>query len=448
MSNSIIPREKLDTSLRRWDPPGITDISWVPPTLPPKVTAPPLASEPHKGSSAAPKQPPIKPSSTHTKHSEELATSMSSGKILSQEDLGTTPRRWEPQRVDDIFWTPTPTAAFAPFVPTSLTFPSQESISPSPQTSPADEDNTETVKLPTVEEIEALSQDAYQEGFDRGHQDGLTQGFEQGQRDGLIEGQATGFQHGHEEGLQQGLSEGLQQGIEQGFDQGRHDGFEEGHQDGLAQGLEEGRRNGFAQGLDEGRKEGLVQGLEEGRREGLAQGLEEGRKEGLAQGIEEGRHEGLAKGDAELQDKLERLGQLLTQLEQPLANLDREVEEQLVALTVAMTRQIVRRELVHGSSAIIPVLREALTSLPSAHRNLRIFLHPDDIPLVRAALTTKTVEYEARLEEDTNITQGGCRVETDDSRIDITVENRINQVIAKLLGGDQVADSVPPSASG
>jgi len=176
----------------------------------------------------------------------------------------------------------------------------------------------------------------------------------------------------------------------------------------------------------------------------LAQGLEEGRRDGLTQGFEKGHHDGLEQSDAEVQAKLEQLGQIISLLDQPLADLDLEVEEQLVALVVAIARQVVRRELHLSPGEIIPVVRDALTSLPTAHRNLRISLHPEDIPLVRAALgvTLKTGEgeHEIRLVEDAAITRGGCRVETDASRIDTTVEQRINRVITRLLGGERESD--------
>ncbi|WP_298440428.1 FliH/SctL family protein [uncultured Ferrimonas sp.] len=57
---------------------------------------------------------------------------------------------------------------------------------------------------PTLEEIEAIQQQAWQEGFDQGKQ----QGFEQGIAEGRLKGA--------EQGLQQGLEQGRSQGIEAG----------------------------------------------------------------------------------------------------------------------------------------------------------------------------------------------------------------------------------------
>ncbi|CAK0744328.1 flagellar assembly protein FliH [Gammaproteobacteria bacterium] len=328
-------------------------------------------------------------------------------RVIAKEALVGTLRRWELPGIDDdnLFIPPTPKVSVFTPVATPLSLlssppppsPSPPPVAESSQAHVEELPTEETVPvLPTAEEIEAISRAAYEEGFERGQQEGALQGFEQGHRDGLA----------------QGLEEGLKQGIEQGIEQGKEQGV----------------------------KQGFEQGLEQGKNEGVAQGLEEGRQEGLTQGFEQGHRDGLAQGDTEVQAKLERLGQLITLLDQPLADLDTEVEEQLVALAVAVARQIVRRELHLSPGEIVPVVREALASLPVARRNLRIFLHPDDISLVRTALGTGEPEHGMRLVEDAAITCGGCRVETEASRIDATVEHRINRVIARLLGGERESD--------
>jgi flagellar assembly protein FliH len=42
--------------------------------------------------------------------------------------------------------------------------------------------------------------------------------------------------------------------------------------------------------------------------------------------------------------------------------------------------------------------------------------------------------------EDPTLTRGGCEVETDDSRVDATVERRLAQVISNLFGGERGGD--------
>ncbi len=210
----------------------------------------------------------------------------------------------------------------------------------------------------------------------------------------------------------------------------RDEGFAVGHKEGVEKGFLQGQRDGLAKGQEEGRKQGIA----EGKQEGLTRGLEEGRRDGQTKGQEQGLREGLAKGDAEVKAKLARLEQLLRLLDEPLADLDAVVEEQLVALAIVVARQVVRRELRTHPGEIVPVVHEALASLPMAHRHVRLFLNPEDMPLVRAALKPEESEQGVRLVEDTAVMVGGCRIETDASRIDATVESRLDQVVARLLG--------------
>lgn len=59
---------------------------------------------------------------------------------------------------------------------------------------------------PTAQEIEAIRQAAYDEGF----QEGKSTGFDEGKSEGLEKGHAEGVERGHAEGLAQGLEEGKQ----------------------------------------------------------------------------------------------------------------------------------------------------------------------------------------------------------------------------------------------
>lgn len=66
------------------------------------------------------------------------------------------------------------------------------------------EPEPEPPKPPTLEEIEAIRQAAYDEGF----AEGKNAGFEEGKAEGHEAGQAEGFEEGKNKGIEEGLSEG------------------------------------------------------------------------------------------------------------------------------------------------------------------------------------------------------------------------------------------------
>ena len=60
----------------------------------------------------------------------------------------------------------------------------------------------EEILPPTAEEIEAIRQAAYQEGFEQGKSEGFEKGLSEGREQGLDEGKTQGFEEGHAEGIE------------------------------------------------------------------------------------------------------------------------------------------------------------------------------------------------------------------------------------------------------
>jgi len=169
-----------------------------------------------------------------------------------------------------------------------------------------------------------------------------------------------------------------------------------------------------------------------GYKEGTEQGYRDGRQEGYRQGYEEGR--------VNAASLAQRLQALIDCLSEPLAQVDDQVEQELLALAIAVAKQLVRRELKTEPGEIIAVVREAMAILPSGARKIGLHLHPDDAELIRSTLALDELGPRWKIVEDPLLTRGGCRVTTDTSHIDATVEKRLASVIARLLGGERDED--------
>lgn len=176
--------------------------------------------------------------------------------------------------------------------------------------------------------------------------------------------------------------------------------------------------------------------LDELTEKAQAEGYEEGRK----QGFEYGHREGLEAGRAEMQQRTARLDELFNALETPFEQLDEQVEQEVVTLVIAMVRQLVRREVKADPAQIIGVVREALGVLPVSARRIRVLLHPDDAELVREAYTLGESDQKWQIIEDPVVARGGCRVYTENSQIDATLESRLNSLIAPLLANERGGD--------
>ncbi len=172
-----------------------------------------------------------------------------------------------------------------------------------------------------------------------------------------------------------------------------------------------------------------------------AEEIEAIQRQAWEEGYERGRREGLAAAERESAERIRALDNLLSQMARPLDELDDRVEEELVTLAMAVARQLIRREIKADPGQIVGVIREGVALLPVAEGDIQLELHPDDAALVRELLHLDEREAPAwRIVEDPTLTRGGCRILNATSRIDATLENRIQQVVAAVLGGERQED--------
>lgn len=165
------------------------------------------------------------------------------------------------------------------------------------------------------------------------------------------------------------------------------------------------------------------------------------RQQSYEKSYEKGYQEGLAHGQKELYEQIRNIKSVMATLAEPLSGLDNQVVDELVELCMLIVKQMVRRELKISPGEVVAVVREALSLLPVAATDVTLELHPDDAKLIRDALTQPENESGWSISEDPLLTRGGCRVLTSTSRIDATVEKRINSVIAEVMGGERKVDS-------
>jgi len=167
---------------------------------------------------------------------------------------------------------------------------------------------------------------------------------------------------------------------------------------------------------------------------------QEAYNEGFATGEREGFHSTQLKvrqeAEVALNARLESLEQLMGQLLEPIAEQDALIEKQLVHLVSHIAREVIGRELKTDSSQITHVLREALKLLPMGAENIRIHINPQDFALAKAL--RERHEENWKLLEDDSLQPGGCWIETAHSRIDATVETRIEKAMTQLF--DQLHD--------
>jgi flagellar assembly protein FliH len=160
-----------------------------------------------------------------------------------------------------------------------------------------------------------------------------------------------------------------------------------------------------------------------------------------AEASAEGYAAGHAEGLAAARHSAARMDALLTSLQQAVREADQFVADRLLATAVEIANQVLRQSLRLNPELLLPVVREAVSTLNAHLGHPALFVHPDDAALIRAELGDQLANNNWRLIEDATLTAGGCRVELGASEVDATLETRWRRVIEAMgISQDWLAD--------
>jgi len=121
----------------------------------------------------------------------------------------------------------------------------------------------------------------------------------------------------------------------------------------------------------------------------------------------------------ELDRRVQNLASILDFMAKPIAALDAEVQR----------------------DEIVAVIRETVALLPMTARDIRVHLNPEDAKLVRSRMVEAGSDRSWNIAEDPLVSRGGCRVSSENSTIDATLEQRLGAAIAGALGDTRVSDA-------
>jgi flagellar assembly protein FliH len=180
--------------------------------------------------------------------------------------------------------------------------------------------------------------------------------------------------------------------------------------------------------------EGFSQGQQEGHAQGAEVGLLMGHEEGFAKGVEEGTAEGLVSGKEQVQQQLTSWIALNDSIQNPVANVEKELEKELVLLAVSLAKGVIRSEVKTNTDLIFQALSEGLKALPIQEKHYQIHLNPVDIKLVNNHFSPEEiVKHRWDFIESPELLAGGCEIVTQSNAVDITVERRVKDIIDKFL---------------
>jgi flagellar assembly protein FliH len=159
----------------------------------------------------------------------------------------------------------------------------------------------------------------------------------------------------------------------------------------------------------------------------LESAMESQLRQAHARGLEEGMKAGRESASAELQPVMERLLRSCSEVAGMRARIRKETEGDIVTLTVAIARRVLRRELAVDPEAIHGVVKAALEKVQSKEI-CSIKTHPDHATQVRAFFEKAGLSAGIDIAADASLSPGGLVIETKRGNLDASVETQLKEI--------------------
>ena len=201
-----------------------------------------------------------------------------------------------------------------------------------------------------------------------------------------------------------------------------------------AEDLENIRRDaynaGLEQGLVEGRQQGEKQGYEQGLQQGLNEGRQQGEQEGRQQGFASGEAQGLEQGQQQITQACEQLQRINQHLRANVVERDQQLPQVVCEIIRNLSAQVLQHELSLGHVAMEQFIHDALTELPGGRQSVRVYLNATDIShLDRSGFDSEKMHFHS----DPSLVAGDCRIETEQTLIEYSVSERLQQQLESFI---------------
>ncbi|MGH1538265.1 MAG: FliH/SctL family protein [Gammaproteobacteria bacterium] len=153
--------------------------------------------------------------------------------------------------------------------------------------------------------------------------------------------------------------------------------------------------------------------------------------------LKNGYEDGLKQAQQVLGEYKQSFESIFSSFDNALKDIDQDVLQAISQLAISISKQIIRRELEINSEQIVSIVKEAIKLLPLDESRLTIHLNPSDIGTVKNLFNQDDIVNNYAIVEDLSIQRGGCKLATDDSAIDASIDSQIAQIAANILGSQR-----------
>lgn len=158
---------------------------------------------------------------------------------------------------------------------------------------------------------------------------------------------------------------------------------------------------------------------------------ETARKDGYAQGLGEGYAAGMQQAQQAMQADRQALAALTTSLDKSLQKSEQQIAEHLLQLALDIAGAMLKQKLAVDETTILPIVAEAIQSLPYVQQPASIRINPLDAAAIRHYMM-ETQDQPWRIVEDAHMERGGCHIETGANQVDASNATRWKRISEAL----------------
>jgi flagellar assembly protein FliH len=155
-------------------------------------------------------------------------------------------------------------------------------------------------------------------------------------------------------------------------------------------------------------------------------------KEGFAKGFEEGHQLGVSTGQKDMQHELATFLKISSQFNQSIQQAEHIVAEEVLDLALDMAKAMLKSALNINPELIIPIVEQAIASLPSVQQPAQLFLNSKDAEIVKNHIGAELSEAGWAIVSDARMNPGDCRIETLNNQINASLQSRWQQLTDAL----------------
>lgn len=157
----------------------------------------------------------------------------------------------------------------------------------------------------------------------------------------------------------------------------------------------------------------------------------------VSEAFARGRQEGAAAVETKLDSTLQALTQALEEVNRLRESVSRNSSRDMLRMVLAISEQVIRRSLEVEPEAVLSIIENALQASVQAD-SYRIRVSPQDLELVKQQkplfLASISGLKNISIDSDSEITPGGCRVESELGDVDATIESQLEEIHNALVG--------------